>query len=102
MSSNQHRPWGIGAGRWVSAVAPVSAAVLHVFVVGAVWAAPASVEVLMQMPPKGSVRQGEVVYVDDGRCPAGEVTKITGGNQKTGVARQEECVKRPRSATKPL
>lgn len=41
-------------------------------------------------------------YVDDGRCPAGEVKKITRGNQKTGFARQVECVKRPRSATEPL
>lgn len=47
------------------------------------------------MPAKGSVRQGDVVYVDDGRCPAGEVRKITGGNQMTGVARKVECVKRP-------
>lgn len=51
--------------------------------------------VLKEMPAKGVLRLGEVIYVDDGTCPAGEVKKITGGNQKTGVARQVECVKRP-------
>ncbi|VTU22391.1 hypothetical protein H6CHR_01779 [Variovorax sp. PBL-H6] len=74
---------------------------LYVLMAGTACAAPASVEVLKQMPPKGSVRQGDVVYVDDGRCPAGEVTRITGGNQQTGVARQVECVKRPPSAGVP-
>lgn len=50
--------------------------------------------VLKEMPGKGVLRLGEV-YVDDGRYPVGEVKRITGGNQKTGVARQVECVKRP-------
>jgi hypothetical protein len=51
--------------------------------------------VLKEMPAKGLLRLGEVIYVDDGKCPVGEVKKITGGNQKTGVGRQVECVKRP-------
>jgi len=51
--------------------------------------------VLKEMPAKGVLRLGEVIYVDDGKCPVGEVKKITGGNQKTGVGRQVECVKRP-------
>jgi hypothetical protein len=71
------------------------AAVLCAFMCGTASAMAAPIEMLKAMPEKGSVRQGDVVYVDDGRCPAGEVKKITGGNQKTGVARQVECVKRP-------
>lgn len=55
----------------------------------------AAVEILKEAPAKGSVRRGEVVYVDDGSCPAGQVKKITGGNQMTGMSRQVECVKRP-------
>ena len=58
-------------------------------------ATPKTPVVLKEMPAKGVLRLGEVIYVDDGKCPAGEVTKITGGNQKAGVARQVECVKRP-------
>ena len=58
-------------------------------------AANTALVVLKEMPAKGLLRLGEVIYVDDGKCPAGEVTKITGGNQKAGVARQVECVKRP-------
>lgn len=69
-----------------------------VFVAGPAWAASGAVELVKEMPEKGSVRQGDVVYVDDGRCPAGEVRKITGGNQMTGVARKVECVKRPPTA----
>lgn len=72
-----------------------AAALLLLFAAGAAGAASAPIEVLKEMPQSGSVRQGDVVYVDDGRCPAGEIKKITGGNQKTGVSRQVVCVKRP-------
>ena len=81
--------------------AAVAAAVLCLFVGGTTWAASTPIKVLKEIPPTGSVRQGDVVYVDDGRCPAGEVKKVTGGNQKTGVARQVECVKRPRATSEP-
>ena len=57
--------------------------------------AAAAPDMLKEAPAKGVLRVGEVVYVDDGSCPPGEVKKITGGNQKTGVARQVHCVKRP-------
>ena len=57
-----------------------------------VCAAPA---MLKEEPAKGVLRVGEVVFVDDGSCPAGEVKKITGGNQKAGKTRLVECVKRP-------
>jgi len=65
---------------------------LAICVSGAARAAPT---LLKEMPAKGVLRLGEVAYVDDGTCPAGEVKKVTGGNQKAGVARQVECVKRP-------
>lgn len=77
------------------------AAALLLFAIGASWAASAPIEVLKEMPPNGTVRQGDVVYVDDGRCPAGEIKKVTGGNQKTGVARQVVCVKRPQPEPRP-
>lgn len=61
--------------------------------------AASTVQVLKEMPSKGSVRQGEVVYVDDGSCPVGEIRKITGGNQMAGVSRKVECVKRPEGSS---
>lgn len=77
------------------------AAALLLFAACAIGAASPPIEVLKEMPQAGTVRQGEVVYVDDGRCPVGEIKKITGGNQKTGVARQVVCVKRPRADARP-
>jgi hypothetical protein len=58
-------------------------------------AALAAPEILKEMPLKGTVKQGQVVYVDDGKCPAGEVKKIIGGDQGVGKSRQTSCVKRP-------
>ncbi|RYF42531.1 MAG: hypothetical protein EOO27_45115 [Comamonadaceae bacterium] len=52
-------------------------------------------EVLKELPANLSLRKGQVVYVDNGKCPAGEVLKITGGHASAGVPRQTECVKRP-------
>ena len=86
---------GMNAGSGGDFASAMGAALFGVFICGAASAVAAPVEVLKTMPAQGSVRQGDVVYVDDGRCPAGQVKKIIGGNQKTGVARQVECVKRP-------
>lgn len=86
---------GMNTGSGGGFASTVGAALFGVFICGAASAVAAPVEVLKTMPAQGSVRQGDVVYVDDGRCPAGQVKKIIGGNQKTGVARQVECVKRP-------
>ena len=55
----------------------------------------APTKILKEMPAKGVVRRGDIVYVDDGKCPAGQVKTIIGGDQQTGVPRQVSCVKRP-------
>lgn len=54
-----------------------------------------AIEILKEEPANLALRKGQVVYVDDGKCPAGEIKKLTGGNQAAGVKRQVECVKRP-------
>lgn len=64
-------------------------------VLASVTACTAPVEILKEVPANGTVRRGDVVFVDDGKCPAGEVKRIVGGNQMTGAPRQVECVKRP-------
>ena len=52
-------------------------------------------DILKEEPANLALRKGQVVYVDDGKCPAGQIKKITGGNQAAGVKRQVECVARP-------
>ncbi|RYY92147.1 MAG: hypothetical protein EOO24_29720 [Comamonadaceae bacterium] len=71
------------------------AAAMAAFVWSAAPTVSAAPSVLKEEPAKGVLRVGEVVYVDDGSCPAGELKKIVGGSQQAGRRRQAECVKRP-------
>ncbi|MEM9140920.1 MAG: DUF6719 family protein [Pseudomonadota bacterium] len=50
---------------------------------------------LKEAPAPGTLPHNEVVFVDDGSCPAGQVSKQTGGNTKLGISRTVECVPRP-------
>jgi hypothetical protein len=54
-----------------------------------------AIELLKKVPKEGEVPTGKVVYVDDGKCPKGEIKEITGGSQEKGIARKTRCVKRP-------
>lgn len=53
-----------------------------------------SIDYLKQEPARGTLPFGEIVYVDDGACPAGEVKEITGGNRSQNILRKVRCVKR--------
>ena len=60
--------------------------------------ASADAQVLKQEPPMGSIRAGETVLVDNGKCPKGQVMAVTGGNHvkaggKKDVVRTRKCVK---------
>ena len=62
--------------------------------------ASAGAQVLKQEPPMGSIRAGETVLVDNGKCPKGQVMAVTGGNHvkaggKSNVVRTRTCVKAP-------
>lgn len=62
--------------------------------------APAGAQVLKQEPPMGSMRGGETVLVDNGKCPRGQLMAVTGGNHvkaggKSDVVRRRTCVKAP-------
>jgi uncharacterized protein DUF6719 len=37
-------------------------------------------EILKKEPIMGALKEGQVVYVDDGTCPVGQVKKVIGGN----------------------
>jgi hypothetical protein len=54
---------------------------------------------LKQEPPMGAMREGQVVLVDDGSCPAGQIKRVVGGNHtKAGgtkqIVRTSSCVPR--------
>jgi len=58
---------------------------------------PAEAVILKKEPAMGALREGQVVYVDDGSCPPGQIKKVTGGNHvKVGgtkhLERRRECV----------
>ena len=56
-------------------------------------------QVLKQEPPMGKLREGERVRVDNGKCPAGQIQEVTGGNHikvggKKQIERSRRCVPR--------
>lgn len=56
-------------------------------------------EVLKREPPMGQLREGQVVLVDDGSCPAGQIKQVIGGNHvKAGgfkqIVRTRTCIPR--------
>jgi uncharacterized protein DUF6719 len=60
---------------------------------------PAQAQLLKKEPGMGSLKPGQVVYVDDGTCPAGQVKQIVGGDHKkvggkAEVERRRSCVAR--------
>jgi hypothetical protein len=59
----------------------------------------ASAEVLKKEPPMGALREGQVVLVDDGSCPAGQIKEVTGGNHVAAggfkrIVRTRRCIPR--------
>ena len=59
----------------------------------------ANAEILKREPPMGALKEGQVVLVDDGTCPSGQVKRVVGGNHvKVGgtkrIVRTHSCVAR--------
>ena len=52
--------------------------------------------ILTAVPGGGGLEPGKSVLVDDGKCPAGEVDKVTGATSLTG-SRSYACVPKPKS-----
>ena len=62
-------------------------------------AMPAAAQILKTEPRMGALREGQVVLVDDGTCPAGQIKQVIGGNHvEVGgfkqVKRQHRCIPR--------
>ena len=58
-----------------------------------------SATIVKQEPPMGAMREGQVLLVDDGSCPAGQIKRVVGGNHtKVGgtkqIIRTSSCVPR--------
>ena len=51
-------------------------------------------DLLSAEPPPGTLPNRASVLVDDGRCPAGQVSKVTGPTSLTGT-RSYACVAKP-------
>jgi hypothetical protein len=66
----------------------------------------ASAQMLMKTePPRGQLKTGQTVLVDNGKCGPGKVLQVTGGyftggrssvTSNAGGARKYECVARPK------
>jgi hypothetical protein len=49
--------------------------------------------ILKADPPKDSLMAGQVVFVDDGSCPAGQIKQVTAADRKAGIMnRTSQCV----------
>ena len=53
-------------------------------------------EVLKKEPPSGAIKQGQIVLIDDGTCPAGQIKEVRGGKGEGpgSVKRTRRCVAR--------
>jgi len=56
-------------------------------------------KILKQEPAMGAMKEGEVVLVDDGSCPKGQIMRVVGGNHvkaggKDQIVRLRGCVAR--------
>ena len=56
-------------------------------------------DILSAEPASGTLRAGQVILVNDGRCPIGQVSQITGGDNLVGragtIPRTRACVVKP-------
>lgn len=55
--------------------------------------------VMKQEPPLGALKQGQIVLVDDGKCPKGQIRQVVGGDHVEAggtkrIRRTSSCVKR--------
>ncbi len=74
-----------------------TASILSVFVM--TFATSSFAQTLKHEPAMGAMREGQVVFVDDGTCPVGQIKRVVGGNHtKVGgtkqIVRTSRCVPR--------
>ena len=52
----------------------------------------ASKDVYSEEPLVGTLKSGEVVLVDDGSCPEGQIKEVTAGNRSLLIERTRRCI----------
>jgi hypothetical protein len=72
-------------------------AALCSLLIGAAYAADSTP--LAAMPKEGEIAYGVTVYVDDRKCPKGEIKEVIGGSREKNIPRQVRCVPRPRRSS---
>jgi len=55
-----------------------------------------ALNLLKAEPGKGMLKEGAVVFVDDGTCGKGKVKRVLGGNGSKGIPRKTTCVAAPK------
>jgi hypothetical protein len=68
---------------------------LALAITGAAFASAAAQTIVKKEPPKGALRSGQVVLVDDGSCGPGKIKEVRGGKEESSVRRTRSCVPRP-------
>ena len=63
-----------------------------VFAILAMAQAAAAQAIVKQEPPPGGLRRGQIVLVDDGSCPKGQLKQVIAGSE--GRKRTRNCVPR--------
>ena len=51
-------------------------------------------DIFNEEPPLGTLKVGEVVLVDDGSCPDGQIKEVTAGNRALLIDRTRRCIDR--------
>lgn len=59
--------------------------------------AAAATTIVKTEPPMGALKEGQVLLVDDGSCPTGQIKRVVGGNHKKvggwkNIERERACV----------
>jgi hypothetical protein len=57
-------------------------------------AAALNAQILKREPPRGALRCGKAVLVDDRTCPAGQIKQVIGGCDDRGTRRPRRCIAR--------
>jgi hypothetical protein len=65
---------------------------LAIIIVAAAVSPAAAQKILKKEPPKGALRHGDVVLVDDGSCGPGKIKEVRGGKEANSVKRTRSCV----------
>lgn len=56
---------------------------------------------IIHKPGTFKVKTGTVFLVDDGKCPKGQITKITGAGRKRTSSKMRQCIPLPQDSILP-